>query len=104
MASSSDESEYEIGETISTLMMTGMMPGLGMGEESEERRELQVCSANKKRQFEDVGARLTRYHFSKDSVYDKNDLKRRIRVPHVVFEKILNGVSSLGIFYNNVML
>lgn len=60
MASTSGESEYEVDETITTFMFTGIMPELGMGEESEEEAEIHVRSANKKCLFEDVDTRLTR--------------------------------------------
>lgn len=58
-------------------MLAGMMPGLGMGEESEEEEGgIPVRTTNKNGQFEDVKARVTKYYFSQDYVLDKGDFEK----------------------------
>lgn len=94
MASSSDESEYVVDETITTLILTEMIPGLGIREKYEEWEEFHVRSANKMHQSGDADERITRNYFSQDCGLDEDNFKRRFRMSRVVFQKFLNDTSG----------
>lgn len=93
MASSLDESEYEIDETITTLMLTGMMPELGMGEKSDEGGRIHVRSVNEKSQFQDFDARFTMYYFPRTVCSMKVVLKEDSEYP-VILSVIFPALSQ----------
>lgn len=91
-----DESDNS-NELFAQMIISGALSGFGRDESSDDER-ICVRAPYKKRSFDECDARFDKMYFSEHYSYNDRDIKRRFRMPQHVFEKVLHGISSRGLF------
>lgn len=97
LPSVSDSSDDEVDFSVAHMPLNGLLEVL-CDYKTWSSSRVRVWTCNKKRMFEDVGGRLERYNFVEDYVYKGRDFERRFRMPCVLFQRVLDGVTGHGLF------
>lgn len=101
MKMESDSTSDDIKDSLAWLVTSGALPGVGGNSICDGKQTMRLRGPNKLYLLLDARKTFERFYFATYSVYSKQNFKRRVRVPRVVFDRLCEEIIGREIFVNH---